>query len=164
MNKYASLFAVVAAIAILGGGFYLVSNNSFNPSIVSTTKERQISTDSNSILAADGEESDSFYGEYENGVLETTSGKKQILFFYANWCPTCRPVDAEFKARRESIPSGLAIIRVNYNDPDTDSEEKKLAEKYGITYQHTFVQINANGDEVAKWNGGGLTELKRNIK
>jgi hypothetical protein len=56
------------------------------------------------------------------------------------------------------------VIRVNYNDPDTDATEKELAKKYGITYQHTFVQIDSTDQVVTKWNGGRLKELLSNLK
>lgn len=97
--------------------------------------------------------------EYEEG-----KESRRVLYFYANWCPTCRPVDAEFKQNESQIPSDVRVYRVNYNDPDTDDEEKKLAAKYGITYQHTFVQVDRQGNELTKWNGGGLSEMIANIK
>ncbi|KXK10180.1 MAG: hypothetical protein UZ22_OP11002000912 [Microgenomates bacterium OLB23] len=56
------------------------------------------------------------------------------------------------------------VIRVNYNDPQTDDEEKALAKQYGVGYQHTFVQIDQQGNEVTKWNGGSLKELLSSIK
>ena len=46
----------------------------------------------------------------------------------------------------------------------TDKEEEDLARKYGITYQHTYVQIDGVGKEVTKWNGGQINELLSNIK
>ena len=42
--------------------------------------------------------------------------------------------------------------------------KKELAQKYSITYQHTFVQIDAEGKEITKWNGGKIDELLTNIK
>jgi hypothetical protein len=57
----------------------------------------------------------------------------------------------------------VTIIRVNYNDSDTDPAEEALADEYGVTYQHTFVQIDENGNEVAKWNGGEIEELLERI-
>jgi thioredoxin-related protein len=48
--------------------------------------------------------------------------------------------------------------------PETDQEEKDLAKKYGITYQHTFVQIDSKGNEITKWNGGKTDELLAKIK
>jgi len=55
------------------------------------------------------------------------------------------------------------LIRVNYNDTETDGEEKALAAKYKVTYQHTFVEINSDGEIVQKWNGGGMSEFLSRI-
>ncbi len=100
------------------------------------------------------------YREYSKDSFEVNAGKKtRMLFFYADWCPTCRPVDADIKANLDKIPKDVEIIRVNYNDTSTDSDEEKLAAKYGITYQHTFVQIDSAGNEVTKWNGGDFDKL-----
>lgn len=89
---------------------------------------------------------------------------RRVLFFYANWCPTCRPADVNIRANEDKLPEDLTVVRVNYNDTDTDLAEKALAQKYGVTYQHTFVQIDTDGAEIAKWNGGALPELLENIK
>lgn len=104
------------------------------------------------------------YIEYSTSNLNSTKNTRRVLFFYASWCPTCRPTDANFKANLEKIPEDTTLIRVNYNDSDTDEMEKLLAEKYGVTYQHTFVQIDRDGNEVVKWNGGDIDELLANIK
>ncbi|MCA9373330.1 thioredoxin family protein, partial [Candidatus Woesebacteria bacterium] len=101
---------------------------------------------------------------YTATALAQASTGRRVLFFYANWCPTCRPADADFSANLEKFPADLTVVRVNYNDTDTDAEEKSLAEKYGITYQHTFVQIDADGNELARWNGGQTAELLANLK
>lgn len=104
------------------------------------------------------------YMPYSKAVFEQAANTRRVLFFYASWCPTCRPADASFSANQEKIPSDMTLIRVNYNDPDTDSDEKALAKKYTVTYQHTFVQIDNNGDKVAVWNGGQMAELLANSK
>jgi hypothetical protein len=46
-------------------------------------------------------------------------------------------------------------------DYDSNNELKK---KYGVTYQHTFVQIDSNGNMITKWNGGDIDTLKQNLK
>lgn len=104
------------------------------------------------------------YVPYMKSAFAQAASTRRVLFFYASWCPTCRPADADFSANQDKIPSDMTLIRVNYNDPDTDSEEKALAKKYTVTYQHTFVQIDANGDKVAVWNGGQTAELLTNSK
>ncbi len=104
------------------------------------------------------------YQQFESGILERLSGKRVVLFFYANWCPTCKAAQKDFESNQEQIPDDTMLIRINYNDSDTDSEEKELAEKYNITYQHTFVWIGSNGEQLAKWNGGQLKELLEKIE
>ena len=104
------------------------------------------------------------YLMYEDGVLEANSTARRILFFYASWCPNCRPVDAELTKRVAELPEGVVVIRVNYNDPETDAAEKALASKYGVTYQHTFVEIDGSGEKVQTWNGGSVDMLLSKVK
>lgn len=70
-----------------------------------------------------------------------------ILFFAASWCPTCTKLEADIKNNLSSINNDLLILRVDY---DSNPE---LKSKYGITYQHTLVQIDQNGEELSKWYG-----------
>jgi len=103
------------------------------------------------------------YVEYSPTVLSEYGDKRRVLYFYASWCPTCRPADADLEANTDLIPEDVVVIRINYNDPQTDGDEEALAEKYGITYQHTFVQIDENQKVVTSWNGGQTAELLENI-
>ena len=108
--------------------------------------------------------STSRYVEYSKAVLDQAATNRRVLYFYANWCPICKPADVDFKTNSSKIPTDVTVIRVNYNDTDTDQEEKDLAKKYGITYQHTFVQVDSQGKELTKWNGGQTDELLARIK
>ena len=107
---------------------------------------------------------DSGYVEYSPDKFNAVAGGRRVLFFYASWCPTCQAADANFKQEAAQIPQDVILMRVNYKDSDTDQQEKDLAKKYGITYQHTFVQIDSAGGEVSKWNGGQIDELLSNQK
>jgi len=103
------------------------------------------------------------YVAYSDSALANAAGKRVVLFFYANWCPICRPADAEIGKNTAKIPDDVVIVRVNYNDSDTDAAEQALANKYGITYQHTFVLLDTNGNEVDKWSGGGLKDILNHL-
>lgn len=70
-----------------------------------------------------------------------------VLFFNAVWCSTCREARDNIEADLAGIPSDLTIVVVDF-DTATD-----LRQKYGVTVQHTFVQIDAEGTELAKWSG-----------
>lgn len=172
MKENRNIIAGAIAVAILLlSGIYLFSSNNGNLIGVedktnnTTTPIGDNSNEQNPDLAAGGGIMERLkYFEFSEAGFEGAASEKRVLFFYANWCPTCRPTDAELSANMDQIPDGVVVIRVNYNDPDTDSVESELAKKYGVTYQHTFVQIDENGSVVTKWNGGRTKELLANIK
>ena len=82
--------------------------------------------------------------EYEGGK-DTYAGNDVVLFFNASWCSTCKEARENLEA--DPIPAGLTIVKVDFDDSD------ELRQKYGVTVQHTFVQIDSDGNELAKWNG-----------
>lgn len=101
---------------------------------------------------------ESRYVVYSQTSFDAAKDKKRILFFHAPWCPTCRPADAAFQKDSALIPEGVVLFKTDY---DTSTDLKK---KHNVTYQHTFVQVDASGNAVTKWNGGQITELIANIK
>ena len=147
--KLSKLLIPIVLLTVVGA-VMLISQKDQSVS-VQTTQSKKISASSQ-------------YIEYNSDTYEQFSNNRRVLFFYANWCPLCRPADAEISANSDKIPEDVVIIRVNYNDNETDDAEKTLAKKYSVTYQHTFVQIDSNGNEVTRWTGGKLDELLENIK
>ncbi len=76
-----------------------------------------------------------------------SSGKVVFLDFYANWCPICKEELPILKDGFASLKTDKIVgFRVNYNDSDTDDNEKALAGQLSIAYQHTTV-ILKNGKE-----------------
>lgn len=153
MNK---VITVIGIVALVGGGlwFFRGKSQQANEVVMEKKDESEVMVD----------KSESRYVKYSKERLDGAVNMRRVLYFYASWCPTCRPADANLKENGNKIPEDVTVIRVNYNDPETDEEEKELAKKYGITYQHTFVQIDAQGREVTKWNGGQTEELLVKIK
>ncbi|CAN5197477.1 hypothetical protein BH09PAT2_BH09PAT2_09280 [soil metagenome] len=175
MKNPMMIVIIVAVVAVLGIGAFTLSQRSSQsdammkkdeammPTIEMMKKEDSTMEKTDDKMMGDKMMS-SRYVEYSKTALDKASSTRRVLFFYASWCPTCRPADANFRENENKIPEDVTVIRVNYNDPDTDQEEKDLAKKYGITYQHTYVQIDGSGKEVTKWNGGQINELLTNIK
>ena len=155
------ILVVIAVLTTAGFGAYTLSQNS-SQSDSTMKKEANATKDEN--MTGNKMMKDSRYVQYSKSALDNASGNRRVLFFYASWCPICKPADANFTQNVSKIPEDVTLIRVNYNDPETDQEEKDLAKKYGITYQHTFVQIDNAGNEITKWNGGQIDELLANIK
>lgn len=78
---------------------------------------------------------------------DSYSESKVVLFFNATWCSTCKKARGNLEANTSAIPADLVIVSVDF-DSETD-----LKRQYGVTLQHTFVQIDSDGNEVAKWSG-----------
>jgi thioredoxin 1 len=75
-----------------------------------------------------------------------------VLFFNASWCSTCKIARDNLTADPAAIPEGLTIVTVDFN------EATDLKQQYGVTLQHTFVQIGPDGAELAKWSGSVTAE------
>jgi len=56
-----------------------------------------------------------------------------------------------------AIPAGVTIVKVDY-DTATD-----LKRRYGVTMQHTFVQVDGSGEAVKKWSGTTLDAVQANL-
>lgn len=70
-----------------------------------------------------------------------------VLNFSAPWCPTCRALDRDINANLNNIPSNLTILKVDYDSATA------LKKKYGVTSQHTMVQVDKDGTLIKKWGG-----------
>ena len=165
MNK--TILAVFGVILFLGVGFYLYQSVLSGSDQADSGKTIDLAKSITPIPTNESvtdTKSGARYVPYTTSAFGAAAAGRRVLFFYASWCPTCRPADADFVANQNKFPTDLTVLRVNYNDPDTDNEEKELAKKYAVTYQHTFVQIDAKGEKVAVWNGGQSPELLEKVK
>jgi len=123
---------IVLALIIVGGFIYLRPDNN-------TTSE----TSGTNIADINN------YQDYSVDSLKSAQAEgRVVLFFHANWCPTCRALDKELKSGNTNLPDDVTILKVNYD------KERELKKKYQVTVQHTLVQIDENGDEITKWIGG----------
>ena len=160
-KRFIVLIVLVVLISIVIVAVFRMpsaSKKSGAEEVVATTQSEQIA-DTDPVTT-----SSSKYIAYSPASFQSSSDKKRVLFFYASWCPTCRPADAAFQENAAKIPDDVRLFRVNYNDSDTDASEKELAREYRVTYQHTFVLVDSEGKEIKKWNGGQLDELLVNSK
>jgi len=68
-----------------------------------------------------------------------------VLFFSASWCSTCQASVKSLDA--DGVPEGLTVVKVDYD------KANDLKKEYGVTVQHTYVQVDESGDEVTKFTG-----------
>ena len=142
------MIIVVVVIAVAVIGIYALINSSKGN--VAMEKQKDATTKEGGVMM-----------KKEEGVMMTKAGSYEayspekiaqaaakgdvVLFFRALWCPTCRALDADINANLKNIPANLTILYVDY-DNSTD-----LKKKYGVTYQHTLVQVDKNGTLIKKW-------------
>ncbi len=151
MNKNTGIIIGIIALVVIVGGVY-ASMKSSDSAIMKQEDTSMMKSDT--MMKA---------GSYEayapEKIAMASADHDIVLFFRAGWCPTCRAVDADIKSNPGKIPSSLTILDVNYDDSTA------LKQKYGVTYQHTFVQVDKDGKLIKKWSGSPtLTALVAEVK
>jgi len=164
------IIGIVAIIVVAAAGVGIYSLNSSRSEIVTNdaVMQKKVSVinqekDTATMVKKDGGAVMTKAGSYEayspEKIAQASSKGNVVLFFRASWCPTCIAVDKDIKANLNAIPESLTILDVNY---DKLTELKK---KYGVTYQHTFVQVDVKGNLIKKWSGSPtLVSLVSEIK
>ena len=164
MQNKSLLYILVAVIFVVGLGVLLY------PKIYSNEGDKAVPLIGNDVMVDEKDsaipeeekdmeganvaiESEGAYVAYTEDTFNQNKDKNRVLYFHADWCPICRPLDQAFQTRTNEIPTGYVIFKTNY---DT---ETSLKTKYGITYQHTFVLVDEDGNEVKKWSGGDFDEV-----
>ena len=179
------IIAVVAVVLVLGGIVFYANRSETTDDKMAQEKaimekEAMEQKEKDAMMKADTTKADSMMkkdetstmdkgdttmkaGSYESYAPEkvalASATHDVVLFFRASWCPTCRAVDADIKVNLSKIPGSLAILDVNYDNSTA------LKQKYGVTYQHTFVQVDKDGNLIKKWSGSPtLSALVAEIK
>lgn len=173
MNKNVGIVVGVIVLVVVAGGIY-ASMNSKNDAMMAKEQMEQKAIDekkvmeekdemmkANSIMKKDEtsmmDKSDTVmkvgsYEAYSADKLARAEAGDVVLFFHASWCPSCRGLNSDIESNLNSIPLGVTILKTDY-DKETD-----LKKKYGVTYQHTLVQVDKSGNMIKKWSGGGTLD------
>lgn len=73
--------------------------------------------------------------------------QRHIIFFHASWCPECRAFEQALLSG--TLPNDVQILKADYDS------ETELKQKYSVVIQSTFVEVNKQGELIAKWVGYG---------
>jgi thiol-disulfide isomerase/thioredoxin len=100
-------------------------------------------------------------GEYKPYSVDELSfakdGNHVVIFFNASWCPTCQSTVKNINSNMDSISSNLHILSADYD------KETSLKQKYGVTTQHTFVEVDASGNLIKKASGLSTVDAINNF-
>lgn len=181
-NKTLAIVATVIVLAVVGGGIAYSKNQSNNKKEAEHTAMMKIEADAaamkakenaamvktedtviakEDVMKKDIAPTDDAMMKKGTGYItfaEYSANKdaykdsKKVLFFAASWCPTCQALTKDIETRTSTIPSDTVVIRADYD------KETSLKQKYGVTYQHTLVQIDNDGKQLTKWSGGNTIE------
>ena len=80
-----------------------------------------------------------------------------VLMFSADWCPTCQADLKDINANGSRL-GDITVVVVDYD------KETALEKTYGVTYQHTYVQIDSKGAKLGIWSGGGVDGIIDHVK
>ena len=194
MSKALVIGIAVIVVLVAGVGIYSSNNSSKNDAAMMEQKameeqkmaeekaimEKKAMEEKDAMMKDDATKTDSMMKKDETSMMDKSDTMMKagsyeayapekvalaslthdvVLFFRASWCPTCKAVDADIKANLSKIPGSLAILDVNYDNSTA------LKQKYGVTYQHTFVQVDAQGNLIKKWSGSPtLSALVAEVK
>jgi thiol-disulfide isomerase/thioredoxin len=163
MNKNTGIIIGVIALSVIVGGVYVSMNNKDDIMMAKEKMEQQamenakmaeekamMKKDETSMM--DKTDTMMKVGSYEtysaDKIVRAETGDV-VLFFHASWCPSCRGLNSSIENNLKSIPEGVTILKTDYD------KETELKKKYGVTYQHTLVQVDKDGNMINKWSGGG---------
>lgn len=158
MNKNTGIIIGVVALAVIAGGIYASMNGKDEAMMVKEKMEQQEMADNT--MPAEKTVMEKKISEEKEvmvkaGSYEVYSAEKiaraetgdVVLFFHASWCPSCRALNTSIENNLTTIPEGVTILKTDYD------KETELKKKYGVTYQHTLVQVDKEGTLIKKWSG-----------
>lgn len=153
---------IVVAVILLGLGAYFVfaspaKKDDWQPQASNEATQGTQSAMNTDSTAQSKSMAKGSYQVYEPSKLALANEGQVVLFFNAKWCPDCQRANSNFQ--KEPIPDGITILSVDY-DKYTD-----LKKKYGVTYQHTFVQVDSSGKQIKKWSASyTVADVEKNIQ
>ena len=146
MNKNTRIIiGVIVLLVILGGVYSSVGVKDDN--MMTEEKIEQSVMQNKEVMMKVGS-----YEAYSADKLARAETGDVVLFFHASWCPSCRALNSNIESNLKSIPESVTILKTDYD------KETELKKKYGVTYQHTLVQVDKDGKLIKKWSGGGTLD------
>lgn len=101
---------------------------------------------------------DAQYLSYSSSTYNELNGSEPFaLFFHAEWCPTCKALEADIDSSLSGFAPGVKIVEANF---DTETELRKT---YGVNVQSTVVIIDANGNKVKTLAAPSAAEVEAEL-
>jgi thiol-disulfide isomerase/thioredoxin len=165
MNQKTGIVIGVIVLLVIAGGVYVSMTNTKTDQQVVENKDmmeekKEMENKDTMMKKEETKIIDKVDVALKSGSYEAFSAEKiarvedgnVVLFFHASWCPSCRALNTSIETNPKSIPEDLTIFKTDYD------KETELKKKYGVTTQHTLVQVDTDGNLIKKWSGGATLE------
>lgn len=154
MKMNTIVLIAITLIVIAAGLWYWTTSDSMDKVMKDSSDMAMMDKDYDDQLESENmmEGSAGSYEKYDSAKLAKAESGDVILFFRASWCPSCIALDTDIKNSLRDIPADVTILEVDYDN------STELKQKYGVTYQHTFVQVNEDGNELKQWSSSPTLE------
>lgn len=146
MNKDTGIIVAIIVAAIIGVAY--TSTDSKDEVMVKDKVEDAAMMDKGEMMKKDEMMKVGSFETYSADKLARAETGDVVIFFHASWCPSCRGLSSSIEGSLKSIPEGVTILKADYD------KETELKKKYGVTSQHTLVQVDKDGNMIKKWTGG----------
>lgn len=83
-----------------------------------------------------------------DAALQQNQGKLVMLDFYADWCVSCKEMDAYTFSNSEVKTALKNIVLLRANVTPNDATDKALEKKYGVIAPPTILFFDKNGSEI----------------
>lgn len=158
MNK--NIGIVVGIIVIAGIGYFAFSGDKTEtnevvnnvPEVQNEAPENTVQTGSETAVQEAVMTKAGSYVAYSADKIAMAETGDVVIFFHASWCPSCRGLNSDIEKNVSAIPEAVTILKADYD------KETELKKKYGVTTQHTLVQVDKDGNLIKKWSGGSKLE------
>lgn len=121
------------------------------PLVTPSSSTQPVTTVTTTVMGNHSEQSAEYIPFTQAGYEAVLASHEPVyIFFYASWCPYCKEQDPRTQEVFKNLPFHAHGFRVNYNDSDTDADEKTLAKKFNVTYQHTGIYLDKDGKETKR--------------
>ncbi len=145
MTKY--IVGIIALVVVIGIGLGVSTRKKTQTALTKPTQQTLVTTGGQATVLAGTK---SPYLVFTKAAYDQALADGKIVFldFYANWCPVCRAETPVLEQGFNGLTTDKIVgFRVNFNDTETDNDEKALAKQFNVPYQHYKVIIK-NGNTV----------------
>lgn len=155
------LIFLVAIVLVIGGIALLLSSSQTDQTISSESIIVSNSNDTSTDALQTGN-----YEKFSPEKLVLADEKTVVLFFKANWCPSCLTLDRNIIENQGIIPENVLILEIPYDKVSgATDEELELGRRNGVNYQHTLIVVDSAGNKVRELASAfKLSDLLKNLE